>query len=511
MKANIALMIVLLGFFLSGCASMVTTVKEQAAQPYEPKHTQENGVEYFLPKAVVKVVGTWDATSGLWDFTVTPVFGPDVDAGRYKAKRHENPLFDDDLTLAIDSNGLLQTVNGSTTDQSGNVVASLAATAATIYSFGASSAVSAATSGSKAMLTSTNILGDDDKNFKALIETNALSESGLKQLEDYVQTLQNYQETNTLSGYESNLLVAAMPVVDWYDVRNKARFSSFQSFLVPIVTNVLCKTTWDAPSMSVQQTNHSVYVVSTVTSGQAVYARFDMTLTAQSPVENPTFPNAYRSERALFSNKTNQYGGILVRDPIPYTLSITGHVWATYWITNSDSTNLPPAYISTFTVSTNGQQQTQTSPPFSYIWTYNADNIMRNLTNTFHSDERTYDAYEQTIMLPDASHTRLLPISRRTMVTDATKLTLVNGMVQSREDVRPSEVMGWVGIIKSTVSAVVPFFGSSGGGSGSSGSSQNGASGGSGGQSGSSQGAQAQQNASGQSTSAAQPVSPPIQ
>ncbi len=93
-----------------------------------------------------------------------------------------------------------------------------------------------------------------------------------------------------------------------------------------------------------------------------------------------------------------------------------------------------------------GQQQGQQASALSYVLTYNLGTNQLYMTSLLRTEERRYTAFAQTVMLPDASHTRLLRISRRPMVTDSTKLALVNGMVRSREDVRPSGVFGWVGL-----------------------------------------------------------------
>ena len=154
----------------------------------------------------------------------------------------------------------------------------------------------------------------------------------------------------------------------------------------------------------------------------------------------------------------------------------------------------------------------------SYLWTYNLQTNLLYMTNAYVSDQVSYDALEQTLMLPDASHTRLLPISRRPMVTDTTSLALVNGMLQSRQDVRPSEAFGWLGLPKTIITAIVPFFGSaSGGGSGqgSGGGNQSSGTGGQGGQGTQNgqggQAAQGGQAGGNQSNISTQPVSPPIQ
>ena len=382
----------------------------------------------------------------------TPIYFPDVDAGLYEAKRHGNCLFDDDLTLAT-QNGFLQTVNGTSTDESGNSLGSLAAAAATAYSFGAAGAATAA----------------------AKTATTARA--------------------------------APLKIAGWEEVTNKAQFSSFQSLLVP--TNLM----QDGKYQSVE--HHSVWLLSPMVGGAVTYARFDIALTSQLPLgdaKGPTLP-------PQISHKTNKYDGILVRDLIPYSLEITGYIWSSFWVTNDQAANITKYNGNFFntTSTSGGGGGGQQASPFSQIWTYNL--MSKYMTNVDSTEFRRYKAYFQTVMLPDTIHTRLLPISRRPLVTDSTKLTLVNGVVQSREDVRPSELFGWLSLPKTIVNAIVPFFGSSGnsGGGGSGGGGGNGGGNGGGGQGG---GGQSGGGLSGQSQSgngqggggnSSQSVSPPIQ
>ena len=146
MNAKTAVLNVTAVLIITGCKSMVTTVNQPGVS--NSVRVVESGVSYYLPKVAVKVVGVWDSTTGFWDLTATPIYGPDVDAGKYEAQLNKNCLFDNSLTIAADQNGLLQTLNGTSTDQTGNIVGSLAAAAATAYSFGATSVATAAAGGS---------------------------------------------------------------------------------------------------------------------------------------------------------------------------------------------------------------------------------------------------------------------------------------------------------------------------------------------------------------------------
>jgi hypothetical protein len=63
----------------------------------------------------------------------------------------------------------------------------------------------------------------------------------------------------------------------------------------------------------------------------------------------------------------------------------------------------------------------------------------------------------QTVFLPDTEHDYVLSIDRTPLVSNTTKISLVSGMVQSHEELRPSIIMGVVGVPKSILSALVPI------------------------------------------------------
>ena len=69
----------------------------------------------------------------------------------------------------------------------------------------------------------------------------------------------------------------------------------------------------------------------------------------------------------------------------------------------------------------------------------------------------TSDPVPQTIMLPDVRGAYVLPIKRRYLVKDVTKVGLVNGTVQVLGVTRPSIVAGFVGIPKTILGALVPI------------------------------------------------------
>jgi len=68
-----------------------------------------------------------------------------------------------------------------------------------------------------------------------------------------------------------------------------------------------------------------------------------------------------------------------------------------------------------------------------------------------------FEAPLQTVFLPDADHDFVVPIHRTPLVSNTTKLNLVNGMVQSHQEIRPSVVMGAFSVPKNILSALVPI------------------------------------------------------
>src|SRR5213078_3565575 len=68
-----------------------------------------------------------------------------------------------------------------------------------------------------------------------------------------------------------------------------------------------------------------------------------------------------------------------------------------------------------------------------------------------------FDAPEQTFMLPDEKRDYFLTTARAPFVTQTTKVALVNGMVQSLQEVRPSLVLGALSIPKTIVGAIAPL------------------------------------------------------
>ena len=94
------------------------------------------GLPYFLPKSIVTIDIKWDKDQYNWVTTISDVIQPDEKA-RFILKRNPNALYDDDITFAIDQNGLLQTLNTSTTGRGVSVIADVIGAVGNVFTFGA--------------------------------------------------------------------------------------------------------------------------------------------------------------------------------------------------------------------------------------------------------------------------------------------------------------------------------------------------------------------------------------
>lgn len=157
------------------------------------------------------------------------------------------------------------------------------------------------------------------------------------------------------------------------------------------------------PSFQVELTSQQIgttaYVKSpSLTGGGLFMAKYTISM------DSPTLPLNGDAKPIV----QNEYHGILVRPPVPCKISITADVF------NCPS---PNNYTTYSTFSTPGQ----------------------------------------TVVLPDEKHNYCLKLTRFPFVGNTTKVALAGGIVQSQEQVRPSIVMGIVGIPKTLLSALCPI------------------------------------------------------
>jgi hypothetical protein len=428
-RTHIAFASILAGLVFSGCQSMVQSTRET---DHYPTATEEKGQYYYLPKSLVKVTGVWDSTFGTWDLTATPMFGADTNDGVFMLSRHAIYVTDDTVTFATDpTSGLLQTVNGTSTDQTVNSVASLAAAAASFT--GLPTAIGNLVNSANQIAKVTEL--------KKQIHLEFLKQNGHPDIS------------------ESELveLTNRMNKASFLETSGNARFPAFQTYLDPAM---------------MEGTNKYVYVMSPMVNNQVTYGQFELKLAKlfdTNTTKRGQFPDASNHP---WLNKTGiRFNGVLVRDPIPYQLIVTGRLWFTHFTTNSTSVQYP--FLAG--AGNPGAGQNNQATPMQTAWTYNLPELTNCFTLDFPSNTftpRTFLAMQQTFTLADVNHTRVVDIARTPLVQDTTSLTLANGMVQSRQYTRPSIVMGILGVPKTLLTAIVPLPGG-GGGNGSSGNSGN--------------------------------------
>lgn len=143
-----------------------------------------------------------------------------------------------------------------------------------------------------------------------------------------------------------------------------------------------------------QGASKEAYVVSPDQETNKLYAKFNVVLSALD--NNPGTDADAHSE-------TN-FPGILVRRMIPFSVRVTANVYT------FDGKSMSPF----------------TSP-------------------------------SQTVMLPDAKHDYCIELTRTPLVANTTKVSLVNGIPQTQQRVRPSIFMGIVGVPKTLLGALAPI------------------------------------------------------
>lgn len=131
---------------LTGCSS--PSHRTVAEPEGEPAATNSRlGMHYYLPRGRIRLVGAYqkseDGTNSLsFQIKTTRILEPDR-GQRYFLENQPHAFFDDDSTLAVDENGLLQTVNSTSTDQTPAILDSAADIAINLFKIGANFAETA--------------------------------------------------------------------------------------------------------------------------------------------------------------------------------------------------------------------------------------------------------------------------------------------------------------------------------------------------------------------------------
>ena len=121
---------VLIGLLLlAGCTSE-SGVQTQVTGPNATREGPEIGLHYFLPRGKIRMTGSNEKADGSSAFKITStrVIEPDRSQLCF-LKYHRSFFHDDDFTLEVEDNGLLKTVNATSTDQSPAIIESLTDTA----------------------------------------------------------------------------------------------------------------------------------------------------------------------------------------------------------------------------------------------------------------------------------------------------------------------------------------------------------------------------------------------
>jgi hypothetical protein len=127
---------IIISIFVTGCTSVVTSVKPISLYEAKSNYKILDGIPYFLPKSIIHVDIIWSESDLNWTVGLTPVIIPD-EKSRFILRPSSNALFDDNITLTVDSNGLLQTVNTTITDKTVSSLGDLVKAAGNVFALGA--------------------------------------------------------------------------------------------------------------------------------------------------------------------------------------------------------------------------------------------------------------------------------------------------------------------------------------------------------------------------------------
>jgi len=422
-----------------GCGSIVNSVREAP----EKTGTTLTGSAYYLPRGRVLVAGTWNKDTRFWDIKVTPVVEADPEA-RYVAKRHVNGLFDDDITISVDpTTGLLQTANATSTDQTVNAMSALVSAAASALTFGAGLGPVSAAGGpaaaadfadvkAKAVQTwfqvsleptlaggsKTVYLASTDAAPATLYAKVALSLTGLDP--DYARAPDG--TAAPANGSWPGIMVRrAVPFalnikVSLYhpEADGTSPFSVGDiKYLTPMAT------TLTTPARPIDTWVQSRLSAAT----RAKLSAFLAPGAEEAGVKAALVEDLNRIRDGTSIYTPAQFAGVTLRAQTDTLRAQVPHEGDLQRLNRLLLEDAYPSQLSRNAAVTIGALE---SPP-------------------------------QTVMLPDQKHDYCLTLARTPLVTTTTKISLANGIPQSQQQVRPSIVMGIVGIPKTLLGALAPI------------------------------------------------------
>jgi hypothetical protein len=399
---------ILAALTLCGCGSIVTTTPEHRLPANKMTVT---GVPYYLPKGKIQIDITWSKDTHEWLVKASPVIVPD-DRFRYRLNRNTHVLFDDDITIAVDSMGLLQTVNGTSADKTVSAIGDLVAAVGGVFSFAA---------GVGAALPQGAVPGEK------IMEAMRKPTPAPAPVYSYHATIDPREHLNS-EPIESVLLTVPE--------NNLPGMASTALRTLDDTNGVLIKTSDDIPVLD----NHGSPV--RVSRGNLIQAQ---SKDSGTPVLNPdgTFVLGTNGEPILVKDNTPVLAPPIIQTKFEIKIKCV----------DMQHTNSPTPAQAALERAIQGMDGCipgiVVRTPVRYQVT-----IKRAAGYTVDDNEM---AAETSLLLPDDEHDYILPIDRIPLVANSTQVTLAAGTIQNLHLTRPSIVAGIVGIPKTIVGALVPI------------------------------------------------------
>lgn len=117
-RSHVAAAAIVLTALSAGCTAILV-------EKIEPDQQYFQGISYFLPKALVDLTIKRDATNGLSLLVGDVRFVPDAQH-HYSVTIDHNPLYEDEITIATEANGLLKSINSIMTDRTPEIIKRIA-------------------------------------------------------------------------------------------------------------------------------------------------------------------------------------------------------------------------------------------------------------------------------------------------------------------------------------------------------------------------------------------------